>query len=174
MFPSKSKTASALRGHAGYDSRLYDQPNTQLSLKIRLLEEEAEEAKLTDVLHGRYALRTVCSTSFCCDLVGFRKKGRDEAARLVRAGLCSKMINLETIETTIRKRQLWFAEGPRPAGRNAYSKLHYIRTPRSPRPRVAGWPSNHWTCVYKGLFRTKESDGNGPFMEWGSTTHTNE
>ena len=94
-------------------SQRYDRPNAELSLKVRLLKAEVIEA----LLYG-CATWTLRSEDFdslrtahhkrLLRVVGFRRTDRTGYKPLsYRAVL--EMTECARIETTIRKRQLWFA-----------------------------------------------------------------
>ena len=96
-----------------YSSQVYDRPNAELSLKVRLLKAEVIEA----LLYG-FATWTLRSEDFdslriahhklLLRVVGFRRKDRTGYKPLsYRAVL--EVTECERVEKTIRKRQLWFA-----------------------------------------------------------------
>ena len=137
-------------------SRLYDQRNARLSLKIRLFKAEVMKAMLygcaawTMRSQDFSSLRTA-HHKLLLSIIGFRRKDRTEDKPL-SYGKVLERTGSERIETTTRKRQLGFAGALVRQGDSRLSKQVMFGRLVVQGPKRGGRPATSWVdCLQKNL-----------------------
>ena len=153
----KRRIGAAWASVRKYSSQLYDRRNARLSLEIRLFKAEVMEA----VLYG-YATWTMRSQDFSSlrtahhklllRTIGFRRKHRTGYKPLSSYREVLERTGSDCIETTIRKRQLGFAEALVRQGDSRLSKRVMFGRLVVQGPKRGGRPATSWVdCLQKNL-----------------------
>ena len=152
----KRRIGAAWASVRRYSSQLCDRRNARLSLKIRLFKAEVVEAMLygcaTWIMHSHdfSSLRTA-HHELLLRIIGFRRKDRIGYKPLSYVEVLQKT-GSERIETTNRKRQLWFAGALIRQGDSRLSKRVMFGRLAAQGPKRGGRPSTSGVdCLRKNL-----------------------